>query len=93
MRYNYRKINAADYTKTFGELLNENGGTYTFPANDAAMLALATRGLLSGQASVVARMRYENSLYMPIYRKEVKVNSLLVQNPAYSDVDEFERTN
>jgi len=93
MRYNYRKINAADYTKTFGELLNENGGTYTFPANDAAMLALVTRGLLSGQASVVARMRYENSLYMPIYRKEVKVNNLLVQNPAYSDVDEFERTN
>lgn len=90
MRYNYRRIQGADYTKTFYELDQEG---YSFARNDANSMALITRKYTSGTegSAAAAKLRYETNLYMPIYHSEIVVNPALRQNPAYSDVSDFEK--
>lgn len=86
LRYNYRHIEAADYTKTFYRL-NEEG--YTFAKNDQTFLNLVTRKYTSGGQAAAAKMRSELYLYLPVNHGDMVVNRALRQNPAYSDEDEF----
>lgn len=88
MRYNYRHINAADYSKTFYQLDQEG---YAFARNDQNMLNLVTRKYTSGGDAAAAKMRTEPYLYMPINHGDISVNPALRQNPVYSDVDEYKK--
>lgn len=86
LRYNYRHIDAADYSKTLYRL-NEEG--YTFSKNDQNFLNLVTRKYTSGGQAAAAKMRSELYLYWPVNHSDMVVNRALHQNPAYSDEDEF----
>lgn len=86
MRYNYRHITPADYSKTFYQL-NQEG--YEFQKNYQAMLDLVTRKYESGGSAAASKMRSELYLYMPINNSDIKVNRNLHQNPAYSDDDQY----
>jgi hypothetical protein len=49
------------------------------------MLALVARKYLNGSGDVVSfKMKCEPYLYWPVQLRELKVNSLLKQNPAYN---------
>lgn len=88
MRYNYRRIVPADYSKTLYQLDQEG---YNFSRNDQSTLNLITRKYSSGGNAAAAKLRYETNLYMPIYHAEIVVNPNLRQNPAYSDEEDFEK--
>lgn len=86
MRYNYRHVDASDYSKTFYELEQEG---YDFPRNTQNMLNLVTRKYSSGSQAAASKMRTEPYLYMPINRSDIRVNLNLHQNPAYNVEDEY----
>lgn len=88
MRYNYRHITPADYSKTLYQLSQEGA---EFPRNFQNMLDLVTRKYTSGGSAAAAKMRTEPYLYMPINHADIVVDYALHQNPVYSDTDEFEK--
>jgi hypothetical protein len=79
MRYNYRHTEmAANYDATlFSQPALKN--------NDVFLSYIKKK--YSGNAGVTVTMRLatEPYLYMPIYKNEMDVNSLLIQNPVYKD--------
>lgn len=82
MRYNYRHITPADPNKTLYELKDEG---QAMPATDDAMLTLVVRRYDEGQKGIKTKMSTESQLYWPIYESEIKANSNLHQNPAYTN--------
>lgn len=76
MRYNYRHVEGVDYTKKLSEL----GGSFVAISPEFYEIAL---NKYTSQAAMKAKMPSEPYLYMPLNEEELKVNSLLVQNPAY----------
>lgn len=88
MRYNYRHIEGVDYTKTLYQL-NEEGGANV--ATYSPMLDLLRRKLSSKGEAVVAKLAYENKLYMPIPLSDLSISELLRQNPGYSSSDIYEK--
>ena len=88
MRYNYRHSEGVDYTKTLYQLNEEgqaNVATYT------PMLDLVKRKLAGKGEAVVAKLGYENKLYMPIPLSDLSISGLLHQNPGYGSSDIFEK--
>ncbi len=81
MRYNYRLMpdGAVDLTKTLAQIQEEGG---TFASNTSEFLSLALNKYANANA-MQTKMPTEPYLYMPINEDEVKVNSLLKQNPVY----------
>ena len=77
MRYNYRHTaTKADLTKK----LSDKG--YTVVANSNEFFELALRKYAVPSA-MMAKLRDERYLYMPINQDEVEINTSLVQNPVY----------
>ena len=81
MRYNYRLMpaGAVDLTKTLAQIQEEGG---TFASNTGEFFSLALNKYNNANA-MKTKMPTEPYLYMPINENEVKVNSLLKQNPVY----------
>ena len=88
MRYNYRHAEGVDYTKTLYQLNEEGQPNVT---THAPMLDLVKRKLSSKGEAVVAKLGYENKLYMPIPLSDLSISSLLRQNPGYSSSDIYEK--
>ena len=88
MRYNYRHAEGVDYTKTL-YLLNEEGRANV--ATYAPMLDLIKRKLSGKGEAVVAKLGYENKLYMPIPLKDLSICPVLHQTPGYSSSDIYEK--
>lgn len=88
MRYNYRHITPADYSKTFYQISQEGGD---IPRNDTKMLSLISRKLTSGGEALQSKLRYETKLYMPVNHSDMVVNYALHQNPAYNDENDFQK--
>ena len=78
LRYNYRHVEGVDYYR----LLTDFGGKYV--TNYSGFNTYIQRKN-SGGSAIVSKMPSEPYLYMPIIKSETDVNSLLKQNPVYSD--------
>lgn len=78
LRYNYRHVDGVDYYR----LLTDFGGKYV--TNYSGFNTYIQRKN-SGGSAIVSKMPSEPYLYMPIIKSETDVNSLLKQNPVYSD--------
>lgn len=89
MRYNYRHVNAADYTKTMAELSNNGASMAEFPANSQDMVTLIQRKYVENAAAITSKIKNEAYLYFPIDEDEMKVNNMLKQNPAYAEDDKY----
>lgn len=81
MRYNYRLMpdGSVDLTKTMAQIQAE-GGTFASNTDEFFSLALSK---YNNATAMKTKMPTEPYLYMPINENEVKVNSLLKQNPVY----------
>ena len=79
MRYNYRHMKQQ---ANYDAMLSAQSAL----SNDETFLSYIKRKY-SGNAgaTVVMRLATEPYLYMPIYKNEMDVNSLLIQNPVYKD--------
>lgn len=88
LRYNYRHVDGIDYTKTLGQIKNEGG---SFVRNNSDMMSLMARKNSSNSAALIAKMRTEPYLYMPVLEGQMKVNPMLVQNPGYESSDQFDK--
>lgn len=79
LRFNYRHVENVNYDM----ILAEQG---SYIKNYDNMLKLISRKYTSGGGSgVIAKMPTEPFLYMPVAQSEMSVNSMLKQNPVYSD--------
>lgn len=86
LRYNYRHTENVNYDV----ILGQQGGA--FAKNYDEMLKLIARKYTSGGGSgVTSKMPTEPYLYMPIKQDEIDVNSLLVQNPVYSNNETMDK--
>ena len=86
LRYNYRHTTDVRYDV----ILGQQGGA--FAKNYDGMLKLIARKYTSGGGSgVTSKMPTEPYLYMPIKQDEIDVNSLLVQNPVYSNNETMDK--
>lgn len=77
VRYAYRHMTT---------MPNTNGlmaDTKDWPSLPSQMVKFVTRKYVSGGDAVTFRMKQEPYLYWPIRRAEIKVNSLLKQNPVF----------
>lgn len=86
LRYNYRHVEGVDYTKTLGQQGIEGS---SFVRNYTEMMNLMARKNSSSSASLIAKMRTEPYLYMPVLESQMKLNPQLVQNPVYESSNEF----
>jgi hypothetical protein len=89
VRYNYRHIDGADYSRTMAELAEAG---VALPANSKEMLELMTRCRGTEASGVQAKMASEAYLYMPVPNRDIIVCPLLKQNPAYKNTNEFEKS-
>lgn len=90
LRYNYRHVDV-DYNHTFGELMGSNTNYQGVKIYDK-MLELMTRSRGADAAGVMAKMRGEPYLYMPIPNADINVCPLLKQNPAYKNSNDYIKT-
>lgn len=86
MRFNYRRVTGVDYTTTLATQAEEGR---EFVRNNADMLNLVVRKYTSGGQAAASKMRTEPYLYMPVLQREMDVNSVLKQNPAYSSNEDY----
>ncbi len=86
LRYNYRHMDGVNYTTLMVDL-GENQAK-----NHEGFLTLMARKYTNRNGSaLVANIKTEPYLYLPVLKSEVEVNALLRQNPAYKDRATAER--
>lgn len=78
VRFAYRHMTGVNINQKMAD-------TSTWPSLPKAMIDLVVRKYDSGGDAVSYKMKSEPYLYWPIWRTEINVNSLLKQNPVYSD--------
>jgi len=78
VRYCYRHMDGVNINAKMAD-------QSTWPSLNTNMLKLMTRKFESGGESVIYKMKNEPWLYFPILLSEIKVNSLLKQNPVYEE--------
>jgi len=83
LRYNYRHVDGIDYSKKLADQSD-------FVKNSAEMLDLMKRKFINGNA-VAAKMATEPKLYMPVPLADLKISSVLKQNPGYSSNDYYSK--
>lgn len=76
MRYCYRHMNGVDLKTRLAD-------REEWPTLYPSMLTLIVRKYVNGGDAVSYKMKSEPYLYWPIQEREIKVNSLLRQNPVY----------
>lgn len=91
LRYNYRHVDGVDYTKTFAQQAAANNGKVNFVNNYGEMMNKMIKKYPSGGAAIKAKMPTEPYLYMPILQSQIDVNKMLVQNPVYSEDNQWEK--
>lgn len=89
LRYNYRHVNGVDYNRTLAQL--QDAGVAMVP-NSSDMLTLMSRSRSSEANGVKAKMANEAYLYLPIPNRDIIVCPLLRQNPAYKDMNDYEKS-
>ena len=86
LRYNYRHMNGVNYTTLLVDLGDNQA------KNHEGFLSLMARKYTNRNGSaLVANIKTEPYLYLPVLKSEVEVNALLRQNPAYKDRATAER--
>ncbi len=86
LRYNYRHMNGVNYTTLMVDLGDNQA------KNHEGFLSLMARKYTNRNGSaLVANIKTEPHLYLPVLKSEVEVNALLRQNPAYKDRATAER--
>ncbi len=86
LRYNYRHMNGVNYTTLLVDLGDNQA------KNHEGFLSLMARKYTNRNGSaMVANIKTEPYLYLPVLKSEVEVNALLRQNPAYKDRATAER--
>ena len=92
MRYAYRHMTGVDATQTMGNQHNKTlkdsegnaiADVTLFPAVSSDMINMVRAKYTDGGATLAFQLTTEPKLYFPILNSELKVNSLLVQNPGY----------
>lgn len=80
LRYNYRHVNGVNYNTLMADLGDNQARNYE------NFLSLMARKYTNRNGSaLVANVKTEPFLYLPLLKSEVEVNPLLRQNPAYKD--------
>ncbi|MDO5446761.1 MAG: RagB/SusD family nutrient uptake outer membrane protein [Prevotellaceae bacterium] len=82
LRYNYRHVDGVDYTTT---LAAQDEQKKPFVANYSEMMNLMVKEYATGGQTIKYKMPTEPYLYMPVLQSQIDVNTLLVQNPVYSE--------
>ena len=88
LRYNYRHMNGVNYNTLMVDLRDNQAKNY-----DGFLTLMARKYTNRNGAALVANIKTEPYLYLPILKSEVEVNTLLKQNPAYKDRATAERNN
>ncbi len=89
LRYNFRHVTPADYTKTYYEVYGD--ATTGFVSNYSGFMTLLQRRYVENAAAICSKMQTEPYLYYPVPYDDMKVNSQLHQNPVYAAADKYER--
>jgi hypothetical protein len=86
LRYNYRHMSGVDYNALMVNLGDNQAKNY-----DSFLTLMARKYTNRNGSALVANLKTEPYLYLPVLKSEVEVNSLLRQNPAYKDRATAER--
>ena len=80
LRYNYRRMNGVNYTTLMVDM-----GDNQARNNDNFLALMARKYTNRNGTALVANIKTEPYLYLPVLKSEVEINTLLKQNPAYKD--------
>lgn len=80
LRYNYRHISGVNYNTLMVDL-----GDNQARNNDDFLTLMARKYTNRNGSALVANLKTEPFLYLPVLKSEMEVNPLLRQNPAYKD--------
>ena len=80
LRYNYRHMSGVNYTTLMADLGDNQAKNY-----DSFLTLMARKYTNRNGSALVANIKTEPYLYLPVLKSEVEVNTLLRQNPAYKD--------
>lgn len=80
LRYNYRHINGVNYNTLMVDLGDNQAKNY-----ENFLTLMARKYTNRNGSALVANIKTEPFLYLPLLKSEVEVNPLLRQNPAYKD--------
>lgn len=86
LRYNYRHMSGVNYSTLMVDLGDNQAKNY-----DAFLTLMARKYTNRNGSALVANVKTEPYLYLPVLKSEVEINSLLKQNPAYKDRATAER--
>lgn len=89
LRYHYRHVEGTQYDKTMAQITQEGG---TFPEIYQDMKVLMTQSKGNARSGIQAKMKTEPYLYMPIPQTDINVSPVLVQNPVWSNSNEYEKS-
>ncbi len=80
LRYNYRHMSGVNYNALMVNIGDNQAKNY-----DSFLTLMARKYTNRNGSALVANLKTEPYLYLPVLKSEVEVNSLLRQNPAYKD--------
>ena len=86
LRYNYRHMSGVNYSTLMVDLGDNQAKNY-----DGFLTLMARKYTNRNGSALVANVKTEPYLYLPVLKSEVEINSLLKQNPAYKDRATAER--
>ena len=80
LRYNYRHMSDVNYNTLMVDLGDNQAKNY-----DSFLTLMSRKYTNRNGSALVANIKTEPYLYMPVLKSEVEINTLLRQNPAYKD--------
>lgn len=80
LRYNYRHISGVNYNTMLVDLADNQASNY-----EGLLTLMARKYTNRNGSALVANLKTEPYLYLPVLKSEVEVNAKLRQNPAYKD--------
>ena len=86
LRYNYRHMSGVNYNTLMVDLGDNQAKNY-----DGFLTLMARKYTSRNGSALVANVKTEPYLYLPVLKSEVEINDLLKQNPAYKDRATAER--
>ena len=86
LRYNYRHMSGVNYNTLMVDLGDNQAKNY-----DGFLTLMARKYTNRNGSALVANVKTEPYLYLPVLKSEVEINDLLKQNPAYKDRATAER--
>ena len=80
LRYNYRHMDGVNYNALMADLADNQASNY-----EGFLTLMARKYTNRNGSALVANLKTEPYLYLPVLKSEVEVNTMLKQNPAYKD--------